>query len=386
MFSDKCKTVYLISYRDEIVSFWRKSLRLYCAVRVFPETGLFFCSLRQNEHFDDALIIIDSESIISADDFDFSRLREIISFKKVFFIESTQLDERIKLGFEAHKVNLIPFPCNFETVKNQMKLISSLKFVKTDIHQLEKIPVSLNRFAGNSYAVKSLRSNFFTFGKTDLPLILEGETGTGKTFAAELIHSISGRNGKKFRRINMPCVQEEIVESELFGTVSGAFTGAVNKKGLLEETDGGTVLFDEISEIPLRFQAKLLKFLDSGCYCRVGSSRECHADVRIICATNANLEEMVERRLFRRDLYERLKGKVISLPSLNSHTEDIGPLVENYLLEKGRSNITFTPEAISELQNHIWKGNVRELQFCVELTCSVAGKNVIGPEDLVFAS
>ncbi len=386
LFSNKCTRVYLITLRRDVIGFWRKSLQDYCSVCVYPELGLFLCSLGQREQYRNALVIIDSCSVINADEEDFFRLGKVFSFNKVFIIEPSLLKNDVLCGFEFKKANLIPFPCDFASIKSQIKLNAALDLVKTEPSEKQDVPAPLKRFAGNSFVVESLRSSFFTFGKTDLPILLQGETGTGKTFAAELIHSISGRSGKKFRRINMPCIQEEIVESEFFGTVPGAFTGAVNKKGILEDVNGGTILFDEISEIPLRFQAKLLKFLDSGSFNRVGSNQENHADVRIISATNVNLEEMVEKKLFRKDLYERLKGKVISLPSLNSHKEDIESLVQDYLLENGYSNITFTPEAISALQQRDWSGNVRELHYCLELTCSVTDKKVIGPEDLIFAS
>lgn len=386
MFATCCNRVYVISYKREIVNFWRKSLKNCCSVVVFPDLGLFTCSLKQEEQKVTALVIIDPDSVAGADEVDFIFLRKISSFKKVFYIESSGISEKVLNGLKILGASLIPFPCNVESIKNQISSGSSLLCEESPLYESQELPVTLKRFAGNSSVVRILRKNFFAYGKTNLPLILQGESGTGKTFAAELIHSISGRKGGKFRRINMPCIQDEIVESEFFGTVPGAFTGAVNKKGILEEANGGTVLFDEISEIPLRFQAKLLKFLDSGCFNRVGSSQECHADVRVICATNANLEEMIEQKMFRRDLYERLKGKVITLPALNSHKEDIGVLVENFLLEKGYTSVTFTREAIKMLEEHDWVGNVRELQYCVELTCSVTSKKIIGPEDLVFAS
>lgn len=386
MFSNKCMGVYLISLRKEVIGGWKKNLQEYCPVYVYPDLDLFLCSLKQSEQYRNALVIIDTCSMIKADEKEFFRLERFFSFNKVFFIESSFVRNDGLCGFESKKANLIPYPCDFESFKNQIKLVSLLQLVKNIPSDQRDVPAPLNRFAGNSFVVKSLRSSFFTYGKTDLPIILQGETGTGKTFAAELIHSVSKRKGKKFRRINMPCIQEEIVESEFFGTVTGAFTGAINKKGILEEANGGTILFDEISEIPLRFQAKLLKFLDSGKFTKVGAVQESYVNVRVIAATNANLEELIEKKLFRRDLYERLKGKVISLPSLKSHKEDIEALVNNYLLEKGYSSVSFTPEAISALKQRDWTGNVRELHNCIELTCSVSDKKVIGSEDLIFAS
>ncbi len=387
MVSVSLSQVSLISKRMEVVAFFEKLLGNKCPAKVYPNVNLFIESVLQDGQNRNSVAIVDILAIASSDEIDFFIDEKYISLQKVFFIESIQSDFKIFHEFESLKLNIIPFPCDYIVAMNQLR-----QFVFSDSGKSEKVaenlPSTLRRFAGTSFSTKSLRNNFYTFGKTDLPLIIEGESGTGKTLAAELIHSISLRKSKRFRRINMPCIQPEIAEAELFGSVSGAFTGAKDKKGILQELDGGTVLFDEVSEIPLPVQAKLLKFLDSGCFCRVGSTKETYSDVRIISATNVNLEERVRRGLFRRDFYERLKGKVISIPSLNSRKEDIDALVKNFLLENGFDSIVFTKEAIDVLKEKNWTGNVRELEYCLALTCSVRGENkkVIGPEDLIFAS
>lgn len=387
MVSVSLSQVSLISKRMEVVAFFEKLLGNKCPAKVYPNLNLFIESVLQDGKNRNSVAIVDILAIASSDEIDFFIDEKYISLQKVFFIESIQSDFKIFHEFENLKLNIIPFPCDYIVAMNQLK-----QFVFSDSGNpakvAENLPSTLRRFAGTSFSTKSLRDNFYTFGKTDLPLIIEGESGTGKTLAAELIHSISLRKSKRFRRINMPCIQPEIAEAELFGSVSGAFTGAKDKKGILQELDGGTVLFDEVSEIPLPVQAKLLKFLDSGCFCRVGSTKETYSDVRIISATNVNLEERVRRGLFRRDFYERLKGKVISIPSLNSRKEDIDALVKNFLLENGFDSIVFTKEAIDVLKEKNWTDNVRELEYCLALTCSVRGENkkVIGPEDLIFAS
>lgn len=388
MFSNKCTCAYLISCRHEIVEFWKENLKDYCQIIQFPDVGLFTSSRKLSVQNRNAVAIIDALSIASADEMQIFLEGKIISFKNCFFIESSRAKPEVVRCFENSKASLIPFPCSFQLFKNQLWLETSLQLIKNETTNKEQksLPISLQRFAGTSFTVKSLRNNFYTYGKTNLPLIIQGETGTGKTLAAELIHSISSRNCKKYRRINMPSIQSELAESELFGSVSGAFTGATDRKGIFQEVDGGTVLLDEISEIPMSFQAKLLKFLDSGCFCRVGSSKECHVDVRVISATNVNLEERIQQGLFRKDLYERLKGKVISIPPLNSRKEDIDALVTNYLLEHGYSSITFSEEALQALKERDWSGNVRELEYCLELTCSNAEGKVIMPEDLIFSS
>ena len=378
--------VYLFTRRPEVVVFWKKALLNFCTLDVLPVFGLFTSGRRQSEQCGNAVAIIDSLSVASADEINFFISGKCISFQKVFIIQSSQIKSECVCRETKNKVNLIPFPCDSNFVKNQILNLSSACQSETADQDYSVLPSSLQRFAGTSFTVKALRKNFYTYGKTDIPLIIEGETGTGKTFAAELIHSISYRSSKNYRRINMPCIQPEIAESELFGSVSGAFTGAVNKKGILQEVDGGTVLFDEVSEIPMPVQAKLLKFLDSGCFCKVGSTRETHSDVRVISATNVNLEERVKKGLFRRDLYERLKGKILTIPPLDERKEDIEALVENFLLEHDYKSVKFSDEAIKLLKSKSWHGNVRELELCLSITCEVNKKPVIDAEDLIFAS
>lgn len=377
----------MISKRAELVVFFEKIINRKCPLKVYSSAGLFIECIQQSEQNQVSLAIIDFSSFSSSSEIDFFISEKYISLQKVFFIESAQSNFKFLCNFGNLKLKVLPFPCDSDVVLNHLKeFFLSSNSVAAERNS-EVLPPTLRRFAGSSFSAKSLRSNFYAFGKTDLPLILEGESGTGKTLAAELIHSISMRKGKCFRRINMPCIQPEIAEAELFGSVSGAFTGAKDKKGILQELDGGTVLFDEVSEIPLPVQAKLLKFLDSGCFCRVGSTKETYSDVRIISATNVNLEDLIKRGLFRRDFYERLKGKILSIPPLNSRKEDIDAIVSNFLLENGFESIVFTKEAIDALKEKQWTGNVRELEYCLALTCSVRGehKKIIGPDDLIFA-
>lgn len=377
----------MISKRAEVVVFFEKIINRKCPLKVYSSAGLFIECIQQSEQNQVSLAIIDFSSFSSSSEIDFFISEKYISLQKVFFIESAQSNFKFLCNFGNLKLKVLPFPCDSDVVLNHLKEFFLSSNSAAAERNSEVLPPTLRRFAGSSFSAKSLRSNFYAFGKTDLPLILEGESGTGKTLAAELIHSISMRKGKCFRRINMPCIQPEIAEAELFGSVSGAFTGAKDKKGILQELDGGTVLFDEVSEIPLPVQAKLLKFLDSGCFCRVGSTKETYSDVRIISATNVNLEDLIKRGLFRRDFYERLKGKILSIPPLNSRKEDIDAIVSNFLLENGFESIVFTKEAIDALKEKQWTGNVRELEYCLALTCSVRGehKKVIGPDDLIFA-
>ena len=213
--------------------------------------------------------------------------------------------------------------------------------------------------AGSSQAAGRLRELVLRYSLEEEPVLLIGETGVGKSYVAELIHQFSGRKGR-FVIVNCPTIPENLLESEIFGHRKGAFTGAdANKKGLLEEADGGTFLLDEIGEVPVTVQAKLLQLLDTRKYRVLGDTKERTADVRIIAATNRDLQEDIETKRFRQDLYYRLNVLPIKIPPLRERKEDIRSIVqENMMLLRGKSIVSGFWEAIMD---HAWPGNAREL-------------------------
>lgn len=378
----------IISDRPEVETLFKKAFRDVFHVSVFKNVKTFnICIPQIIEKDQNLVVIVDTQNVTEQEVLDIFLSEKYISMERVFFVESDKLNDDYQKKLKDFKTNLISFPCDSTCIISAFEkfIFSTTPILKEN--KFEKLPFALNGFVGSSSKVLSLKRTAYEIAKTDIPIILEGESGTGKTLLAKLIHKVSERNRKTFKRINMSCLNENIAETELFGSVTGAFTDAVSKNGILCEADGGTVFFDEIAELPLSIQAKLLMFLDSGCFYKVGSTKECHSDVRVISATNKNLEELVEKGEFRRDLYERLKGKVVTLPSLNSRPEDIKEIVSNFLLEHGFSSIAFTEEAYELLKIKNWKGNVRELEHCLYLTCAINGKDkqILGPEDLIFA-
>lgn len=246
------------------------------------------------------------------------------------------------------------------------------------------VNTELLKIAGVSPAINNVKSCLRKISGTDLDVLLLGESGTGKTFMARIVHELSERRGRPFVSLNMASIPEALAESELFGTVSGAYTGAVNKPGFVSIANGGTLFFDEIAELPLSVQAKLLHFVETGTFCKVGSTAENHVDVRIICATNADLQELVNQRKFNEALYYRIYKAVVRLPPLRNRREDILALSDYFLRSRGLSFQCFSPEALDSLQNHDWPGNVRQLKNCLHVTCELNRDKIIGPEDLVF--
>ncbi len=216
------------------------------------------------------------------------------------------------------------------------------------------------------------------------PILIEGESGTGKEVAAQLLHVQSGPS-RPFIAVNVATLPENVFESEFFGHVKGAFTGAdQNKMGLAEAAHGGDLFLDEIEALPLAQQAKLLRFLETGEIRRVGGKESIRVNVRVISATNQNLEAMVEGSSFRNDLFHRLNGRKLQLPALRDRPEDIMPLA-NYFLEaqRPRRNKTFATDAASILNTYHWPGNVRELKHTVEQLALHAPLPLIRAEDIM---
>lgn len=222
--------------------------------------------------------------------------------------------------------------------------------------------------------------------KTDSTILISGESGTGKELIAKAIHINSKRKHRSFVTINCGAIPENLQESELFGHVRGAFTGAIrDKRGLFQDADGGTLFLDEIGETSLSTQVKLLRFLQDGEIRRVGDNESLCVDVRLIAATNKELSKLIEEGKFREDLYYRLNVIPIHIPPIRKRKDDIPLLINHFLkryAEREHKNvISISPEAIKTLTGYHWPGNVRELENIIERAIILTSKNTILPED-----
>ncbi len=236
-----------------------------------------------------------------------------------------------------------------------------------DLDRLQKA----SGIIGNSDSIKRSLEMMAQVAPVDISVLVTGESGTGKEMVAKGLHKFSKRAQQEMVTVNAGAIPAGIIESELFGHKKGAYTGAGDdRKGYFETADKGTVFLDEIGEMPLETQVKLLRILDSGEYMRVGDSHTRRTDVRILAATNKNLSELVQQGKFRQDLYFRLKTVTIDLPTLRQRIDDLSLLVERFALEFTRSNDIpykgFMPEAIRRMKHYDWPGNVRELKNFVE--------------------
>ncbi len=234
------------------------------------------------------------------------------------------------------------------------------------------------RLIGQCPSMQEVYNNIDVVAKSDATVFIRGESGTGKELIAEALHDNSNRADKPFLKINCAAVPETLFESTLFGHEKGSFSGAYKtQKGIFEECNGGTLLLDEISEIPYNMQAKLLRVLQEMKVIRVGSTTEIPIDVRIIATSNRNLQELVDTSKFRDDLFFRLHVFPIEVPPLNQRKEDIPLLVDHFLKifaqKYNYKNKKITPEALKKLQSYEWPGNVRQLEHNLERAILLSG-------------
>jgi two-component system response regulator HydG len=240
---------------------------------------------------------------------------------------------------------------------------------------------------GNAPAIRSLIIRLKQVANSNLPVLITGESGTGKELVAQAIHQNSPRAGKAFKPVNCAGLTESILESELFGHVRGAFTGAEkDRQGVFEFADGGTIFLDEIGDMPLTMQAKLLRVLESGEVVRVGSNEPKHVNVRLISATNCDLDQLVKDKQFREDLYFRIRGVELRMPPLRERREDIGLLIAHYVrkfAEQFDRNVPqISEDAMLALTRFDWPGNVRQLINVVQQMMVIAEDGRVEPRHL----
>ena len=252
-------------------------------------------------------------------------------------------------------------------------------------------PISVStgarRLFGESSAMQKVRSMIEKFARGQAPVYISGESGTGKELAARLIHDLGPRADKPFVPVNCGAIPEQLMESEFFGHKKGSFTGAVqDKEGLFKAADGGTLFLDEVGDLPLAMQVKLLRAIQERSVRPVGSQTEIKVDVRVLCATHRELQELVRQGRFRQDLYYRLNVIQLHMPSLRDRTEDVSQLADmlcNRLAETlGIKPPRFTIESREALKRYSFPGNVRELENILERALTLCNGAEITPEDL----
>ena len=307
-----------------------------------------------------------------------SVLRKIKEFDQDILVILLTAYASVETAVEAMKQGAYHFankPFNLDEVAATVERALETTRLRREVRQYRTNaarPYSLQRLVGESQAIESLRSLIARVAASPAStVLLTGESGTGKDLVAKIIHYASDRASKPFMNITCSALPEQLLESELFGHERGAFTDArLQKKGLLETADGGTVFLDEIAEMTPGLQAKLLRFLEEKSFRRVGGAHDIHVDVRVIAATNRQLEDEVGTHRFRSDLFFRLNVLPIEMPPLRARPDDIPVLVE-YFIDSFNAEFRkrvqgATPAAHALLQGYGWPGNVRELRNVIE--------------------
>jgi transcriptional regulator with PAS, ATPase and Fis domain len=273
-------------------------------------------------------------------------------------------------------------------MKRLNKLDAELKYYRNEVEKLRGARYSLENIVGSSQAISEARDQLSFIAKNDSTVLITGETGTGKEIFAHALHLSSKRRFGHFIKINCAAIPDELMESELFGYEAGAFTGARQggKPGKFELAHRGTLFLDEIGDLSVRLQAKLLRALQDGEIEKVGGVEPVKVDVRILAATNANLEEQVRLKQFREDLYYRLNVVALQIPPLRDRKEDIAPLAECFIRQLNeRLGIRIEcakPEVLQFFRRYDWPGNVRELYNTLERTMNSMRSGKIGMEEI----
>ncbi len=294
--------------------------------------------------------------------------------------DTKNIVESIKRG----AAEFIPKPFDIKELEIHIRTVLEKKKLKEEIADLKKkIRESQHEILiGDTEPMLKIKNVVEQIAPSDLTVLIRGESGTGKEIIARMIHNLSPRKNEPFVKVNCAAIPRELLEAELFGYERGAFTGAnKTKPGRFEVANKGTMFMDEIGEMPIELQTKLLQVLEQQEFVRVGGINNIHVDVRIVCATNRNLEQALEQKTMRDDLYYRLNEITINLPPLREKRDDITLLVEHFhrkyslLYDKEQKNIR--PETIKQLQSYYWPGNVRQLENLIKQIVVRGDENII---------
>ena len=263
------------------------------------------------------------------------------------------------------------------------QLVAKISQIITDT----AVPQQFNRcgIIGNNPALNNIISTIEKIAPTDAPVLITGENGTGKEMIAQALHENSRRKGKPFIKVNLGGISRSLFESEMFGHKKGSFTGAVSDRtGRFELANGGTIFLDEIGELDVESQVKLLRVLQEKSFEPLGDSHSRKVDVRIVCATNAHLEEMIKSGTFREDLFYRINLISIHLPALRERIDDLPLLVSHFAEKAGKSNAKFTVSAMEKLSQYSFPGNIRELKNIVERALLMCNGDMVSAEDILL--
>jgi two-component system, NtrC family, response regulator PilR len=338
----------------------------------------------RNNIFD---LVITDIKMPGADGFEVLRtIKEVAPDTVVIMVTAFGTTESAIEAMKSGAYDYINKPFKIDEIRLIVRKALEKKKLREELSLLrEKFQTSfrLENIIGKSEKMQELFKLIPRVAQSSSAVLITGESGTGKELVASALHNLSPRKDKNFVTINCATFPEGLLESEMFGHMKGSFTGAVySKAGLFEIADSGSIFLDEIAEMPLALQSKLLRVLENGTFRRVGGTSDITVDVRVISATNRNVVEAVESGVFREDLYYRLNVVPVNIPPLREREDDIPLLLDHFLSRYSKNSKRVSSEALHVLMNCPWKGNVRELENIVERVALLCDTDVITPEDL----
>lgn len=368
-------TGLFICDRDGIIQFINEAYASYLRIRPEEATGRHITELIPDSRI--PAVIASGEP-------------ELGAWRQLHSGETNLLVNRIPLhGPKGDVVGAVSMTL-FDTPEQMKTLLQQVETLDRKVHSYARRIKSaltpnytLDSILGKSPAIMQFKSYLQCYAKTDSPVLILGATGTGKELAASAIHTSSNRPEGPFVSINCAAIPKELFESEVFGYMPGAFSGAHKdgKVGQIELADQGTLFLDEVGDLPLHAQVKLLRVLEEKRLCRLGSTRPRSVDFRLVAATNRDLKEMIAAGTFREDLYYRINPMTLVLPPLRERTEDIPLLVRNILDRMGGEDVQCTEGAMSVLLRHSWPGNIRELRNIIIRALSLCKNRQITSAD-----
>lgn len=371
--------ITIISARQDVITFCKKIFKSNFSISILE-------SFPQNLAFIQGTIILDGD-FLTEENINYLESNRLLLKKRILFIVKATNPKRIIDFIEKYANYMIPYPCSLELAENYF-----LKYKKDNkadylLKQTDEIQMTkeeeeaVNTFLGITPLISKIRSKIITCARTDTPVLILGESGTGKSMIAKLIYNLSNRRHEEFVEYNSSSLDGEFVDSTLFGNVTGAYTDAQERMGLLKKSHKGVLFLDEVGTLSLVTQAKLLTVLDKGIFYSIGSDEKEEVDVRFICATNDDLKLKIMERTFRKDFYHRIVGNIITIPPLRERKEDISYLAKIFA---AKHNVTLSENALKKLEVNYWSGNVRELMKCIERSVQNVKNGIIEVEGIEF--